>query len=367
MATQFPKPVHAHGAKAHCHATVDHLASEFATSSRLLATLDGDLMEAMNVVADDVVRLATERGRSMLARLSAPRESDRGTGVIRIDRFARQTLKAHLNETLEVEPAALAPAKKVELLPAVDVSTAHDLLPHLKRALVESRTPASRGAVLYIPFANSQAGTTYEIHQVADGSGYVTEDTEIVLHHGNSHVPDGAFEVTFEDVGGMGRQIKLVRELIQLPLKFPQVYRHLGINPPRGIILYGPPGAGKTHLARAIANEVEAHFYYINGPDIIGTYTGETEANLRRIFSEAGHHAPSIIFIDELDAMAPKRGETGAHADIRSVTQLLSLMDGLKRVEFRDRHRHHEPGRFRRPRIPPPGSFRPRNLRRSAG
>ena len=131
----------------------------------------------------------------------------------------------------------------------------------------------------------------------------------------------------------MGKQIKLIRELVQLPLKYPHVYRHLGINPPRGIILYGPPGSGKTHLARAVANEVDARFYYINGPDVIGTYTGETEANLRRMFNEAGHHSPSIIFIDELDAMAPKRGETGAHSDTRTVTQLLSLMDGLKRVD----------------------------------
>src|SRR4029079_12117514 len=105
------------------------------------------------------------------------------------------------------------------------------------------------------------------------------------------------------------------------------------VNPPRGIILYGPPGSGKTHLARAVANEVEARFYYINGPDIIGTYAGETEGNLRRIFGEAAHHAPSIVFIDELDALAPKRGETGAHSDIRAVTQLLSLMDGLTRVD----------------------------------
>ena len=199
--------------------------------------------------------------------------------------------------------------------------------------LVESRTPASIGAGLYIPFINSQAGTTYEIHNVTDGVGYVAESTEVVLHYHDSHLPEGAFDVTFEDIGGLGRQIKLLRELVQLPLKFPHMYRHLGINPPRGILLYGPPGAGKTHLARAVANEVEARYYYINGPDIIGTYTGETEANLRRIFNEAGHHAPSIIFIDEFDAVAPKRGETGAHSDTRAVTQLLSLMDGLKRVD----------------------------------
>ena len=160
-----------------------------------------------------------------------------------------------------------------------------------------------------------------------------TSTTEIALQYHDAHLPDGAFDVTFEDVGGLNKQIKLIRELVQLPLSHPQVYRHLGINPPRGIILYGPPGSGKSHLARAVANEVDARFYYINGPDVIGTYTGETEANLRRMFNEAGHHAPSIIFIDELDAMAPKRGETGAHADTRTVTQLLALMDGLKRVD----------------------------------
>ena len=324
---------HTHGGRIHVHASVDHLANDFGNSARLGIRLDAALMQKLDLCADQIVRVATDRGRSIVARLNAPLEGDLDTGIVRLDRFVRQALKAHLNESVEIEKADIGPVKRIELLPAVDVSMAHDLVPHIKKVLVESRTPASVGAVLYIPFPKSHAGTTYEIYQVSDGPGYVEEATEVVLNYHDSHLPEGAFDVTFEDVGGLGKQIKLIRELVQLPLKYPHVYRHLGINAPRGIILYGPPGAGKTHLARAVANEVEARFYYINGPDVIGTYTGETEANLRRMFNEAGHHSPSIIFIDELDAMAPKRGETGAHSDTRTVTQLLSLMDGLKRVD----------------------------------
>ncbi len=318
----------------HFHASVEHMASEFASSAHLLAQIDPELMRQHGVAADAIVRVSTERGRSVLVRVAPADESSNfERGVIRLDRFVRQALKAHLNEEVAIERASIGPARRVELVPAIDVSTAHDLQPHLKRVLVENRTPLSIGAILYVSFPNSQAGTTYEVHKLPEGAGYVDESTEIALHYHDSHIPEGAFDVTFEDVGGLGQQIKLVRELVQLPLKFPHVYRQLGINPPRGIILYGPPGAGKTHLVRALANEVEARFYYINGPDIVGTYTGETEGNLRRIFGEAGHHAPSIVFIDELDALAPKRGETGAHADLRAVTQLLTLMDGLKRVD----------------------------------
>lgn len=333
LAHQHSGDPHAHGGRTHVHACVDHLASEFGDSVRLAIRLDSALMEKLGVVDDATVRVATERGRSVVARLDPPLDTDCGTGAVRLDRFLRQALKAHLNESVSVEIAEIGPAKRVELNPAVDVSMAHDLVPHIKSVLAAARTPASIGAVLYVPFPNSTAGTTYEVMEVADGPGYVDDSTEITLLYHDAHVPEGAFDVTFEDVGGLSKQIKLIRELVQLPLTQPHVYRHLGINPPRGIILYGPPGSGKSHLARAVANEVDARFYYINGPDVIGTYTGETEANLRRMFNEAGHHAPSIIFIDELDAMAPKRGETGAHSDTRTVTQLLALMDGLKRVD----------------------------------
>ncbi|RMG47179.1 MAG: AAA family ATPase [Acidobacteria bacterium] len=311
-------------------AVVDFYVSDYATSSRCQALLDAGWMRSHGLKTGQIVRLRTERNRSVLARLM---EAAGTPGHIQLDRFLRQALKARLNETISIEPVNVESVKKVVLRPAIDVSTAHHLLPHIKATLVNSEAPLDVGSIVYITFPHSVAGTTYEVESIFDRGGIVTEETDVELAYHDAHLPEGAFDITFEDVGGLERQMRLVRELVQLPLQMPYIYRQLGINPPRGIIFYGPPGTGKTHLARAVANEVEARFYYINGPDIIGTYSGETEGNLRRMFNEAAHHSPSIIFIDELDALAPKRGETGAHSDTRAVTQLLALMDGLKRVD----------------------------------
>jgi transitional endoplasmic reticulum ATPase len=188
------------------------------------------------------------------------------------------------------------------------------------------------------------------VNSVHGIEGLVTEKTAVYLEyehdHDHDHGPNGhqhedasgahaeaVVDTTFEDVGGLTDQIRAVREFVELPLVFPQVYRQLGIAAPRGAIFIGPPGTGKTLLARSVANEINAEFFYINGPEIVGTFSGQTEENLRRIFGEAAFKAPSIIFIDELDAIAPARRTATTLSDSRAVTQLLALMDGLKRAE----------------------------------
>src|SRR5579862_5632395 len=309
---------------------------EHQTSCASLAYIDPAVMKRSELLAGSLVRITTFWGRTIWARVGPPQEDDRGSGLIRLDRFQRQSLKARLHETVDVFSEAEQPVARVYLQPSVDMFTAkaHHIEEHLKEELVEHRTPVCDGQLLFAHFEHSVAGLLYRVRKAEDGPGVVAESTEVVLEPApQGFADDLALDVTFDDVGGLDSEIRLVRELIQIPLQFPSLYRQLGIQPPRGVIFYGPPGTGKTHLARAMANELNAQFFYINGPELIGSMYAETEGNLRKMFSEATHHAPSIIFIDELDVMAPPRGETGSHSDTRMVTQLLSLMDGMSKVE----------------------------------
>lgn len=316
---------------------VDRSRREYAGNARCEVFIDPEVLGAHGLAAGAFVRLSTFWGKTILGRVGEPIAEDAGTGIIRLDRLQRQALKSRLLEEVEVHfLERLPPVAKIRLQAGVDLTSAgsHHIEDHLREFLLNHAVTASEGMLLHAHFHHSAAGALYRVNKVEPEAGIITPDTKVILDPNPAGFADGiGLDATFEDVGGLGPELELVRELVQLPLQLPLAYRHLGVRPPRGIIFYGPPGTGKTHLARALANEIDAQFYYINGPDIVGTMYGETEQNLRDIFGEASHHAPAIILIDELDALAPKRGGSGAHSDVRMVTQLLSLMDGLSRVD----------------------------------
>lgn len=302
-------------------------------SAKGLAFLDPKAMEEEGFEEGDIVEVLSHFGKRVLARLGKPLLEDQGQGTVRMDQYLRQSIKAFLGDVVEIEKTIGQPVQRLVLAPLIDVSDVSGLDAYLTQAFASMGMVASKGAILYANLPGASAGAAFKVIELDPGPGLMTTDTHLELKYIFSVWPSTQLEVTFEDVGGLGKEIRMVRELIELPLRFPDAFRQLGINPPRGIIFYGPPGAGKTHLAKAIANEINAKFLYINGPEIISSVYGETEANLRKTFEEAARHLPSIVFIDELDVLAPKRGESGSQSDTRMVTQLLEVMDGLKQVE----------------------------------
>ena len=203
------------------------------------------------------------------------------------------------------------------------------------------------------------------ISTVPKGIVHIDANTEVELRPEYTEAADTRrADVTYDDLGGIGTTIDQIREMIELPLRYPEIFERLGVDPPKGVLLYGPPGTGKTRLARAVANESDANFFHIAGPEIMGSAYGESERRLREVFEEAGKAAPSIIFIDEIDSIAPKRGQVQGETEKRLVAQLLTLLDGLEPRAECDRHRRHQPARGDRRGAAPPRPVRPRDRHR---
>ncbi len=256
-----------------------------------------------------------------------PSKNDR-PGYIWIDKYIRRNAGVRLGDTVKIKKIPNKEASRIRLAPTTPIRFGRDFVNFVKDRLIN--LPVMKGDIVVVPVV----GTAMEMvvtHVFPGPYGIITDITEVdVRSEPVKDIERKIPKVTYEDIGGLDREIQKIRELVEIPLKHPEVFRHLGIEPPKGVLLYGPPGTGKTLLAKAVANESGAHFIAINGPEIMSKWYGESEARLREIFKEAEENAPAIIFIDEIDAIAPKRGEVVGEVEKRVVAQLLSLMDGLE-------------------------------------
>ncbi len=312
---------------------------------RGLGARDGDVLEIVGK-------------RTTAATALPPYAEDEGLDVIRLDGLQRTNVGVSIGDYVDIRRADVKPARRIQLAPAQKNLRLMGSGEMLRRTLFQrplvvgdvistsiyqrgsgGKPPAERGAFpedLFRIFFEQPAFGLQEIRlrvisTQPRGVVRVAQETEIELLPEYVEAEEaGAADVTYDDIGGLGDTLAQVREMIELPLKHPELFQRLGIDPPKGVLLYGPPGTGKTLLARAVANEADAKFFHIGGPEIMGRFYGESEQRLRDIFQQAQQQAPSIIFIDEIDSIAPKREEVTGEVERRVVAQLLTLLDGLE-------------------------------------
>ncbi|EZP50979.1 MULTISPECIES: CDC48 family AAA ATPase [Sphingomonas] len=314
-------------------------------SGRGLAHLPRSLMAALGVGEGDVIEIVGKQ--STPARAVGPYSEDEGIEVLRIDGLQRANAGVGAGDFVEVRKVESKPATRVVFAPAQQNLRLQGQPQALKRTffgrpLCQGDVVATAGhqRVGNMPpgiqqFMNAPAYALQEIRLAVvaaspKGIVHIDENTEIELRPEYEEPTQRRADVTYDDIGGMATTIDQLREMVELPLRYPELFERLGVEPPKGLLLYGPPGTGKTRLARAVANESDASFFLINGPEIMGSAYGESEGRLREIFEEAAKSAPSIVFIDEIDSIAPKRGNVQGEAEKRVVAQLLTLMDGLE-------------------------------------
>ena len=314
-----------------------------------VARLDPNVMDNLGIRERDLVEIV---GEKRTAAIALPSQTDIGLGVIRIDGLVRKNSGATIGGEVSVKKVHATEAKKVVLAPIEnnirvqgDVRGLFAGKVMVQGDIIGSQIRAPR------PSMNMAFGSLFD--ELMDYTPAMKEikfavistnpkdivivgpNTEVQLHESPVDVSKiegvgNLVDVSYEDIGGLKEEVKKVREMIEIPLKRPELFEKLGIAPPKGVLMHGPPGTGKTLLAKAVASESDAHFIAINGPEIMSKYVGGSEENLREYFEEAEENSPSIIFIDELDAIAPKREETNGEVERRTVAQLLTLMDGLK-------------------------------------
>ena len=291
--------------------------------------MDPKVAERLGITSGDALELSSLGKKTTV--LSWPaRSTDRGNGLIRIDGYARNRLDVGINDQIEVKKVQSKEAKSITFAPTEPlriVGAEEYLAEYLNGQLM------TKGDTIPL----NVMGQRIDLVVIAtnpSGPVIVTPSTKITVSEESAKAVQvskegGAPSITYEDIGGLGNAVGRVREMIELPLRHPELFKRLGVEAPKGVLLHGPPGTGKTLLAKAVANETNANFYTIGGPEIMSKYYGESEEKLRNVFQQAEKNAPSIIFIDEIDSIAPKRAEVTGEVERRIVAQLLSLMDGM--------------------------------------
>jgi len=317
-------------------------------SGRGIARLPRALMAELGLAEGDVVELVGKR--STPARAVGPYPEDEGLEIIRLDGLQRANAEIGAGDFVEVRKAEAKPAQRVVFAPAhknlrlqgsaqalkrsfgMKPITAGDIVATTgQQPIAHSDIPPQLRQMLTAPAYALQEIRLVVVSTVPKGIVLIDANTEVELRPEYTEAKDARrADVTYDDLGGIGSTIDQLREMVELPLRYPEIFERLGVDPPKGVLLHGPPGTGKTRLARAVANESDARFFHIAGPEVMGSTYGESEQRLRRIFGEAAKAAPSIIFIDEIDSIAPKRGEVTGETEKRLVAQLLTLLDGLE-------------------------------------
>ncbi len=323
-----------------------------------VARIDPNLMRALGLNRGDLISIAG--GRETVAIVDRAYPADVGEKIIRIDGLIRKNAKTSVSEQVRVKKVVAEPAKKISIAPAQKGLMIHADPEIFKNGLLGR--VVMKGDVISLGGVQRRRDLMSEsfpdifgdLQDFFGGNGFgftgfqqmkflvvsttpgnipciINEYTEVILNPKAVETTEEIIpEVTYEDIGGLTDEVKKIREMVELPLKHPEIFDKLGIEPPKGVILHGPPGTGKTLLAKAVANESEAHFILLNGPEVMSKFYGESEKKIRDIFDDAEKNAPSIIFIDEIDAIAPKREDVQGEVERRVVSQLLTMMDGLK-------------------------------------
>jgi len=322
-----------------------------------IVRIDPSLMKKLELERGDIISIKGDRETYSVVDIAYP--ADRGEDIIRMDGITRKNSKTGIGEYIEIQKEQVKEAKKVTIAPAQKGIVVQGEPDNFKRGLLGK--PVNKGDIVVLGGAQRRRDLMSDdifggdIGEIFNQMGFggipggltqirfaivstspnqpciITENTQITLSPKAVDISEESIpSITYEDIGGLTEEVKKVREMVELPLKRPEIFMRVGIEPPKGVLLYGPPGTGKTLLAKAVANESEAHFILLNGPEIMSKFYGESEKKIRELFDEAEKNAPSIIFIDELDSLAPKREDTGGEVERRVVSQLLTMMDGLQ-------------------------------------